>query len=290
MRTDLFRKSALERLSSPEQLDQMVRVADPFAWLALIAVWGILLAAVLWSVFGTIPSRISGQGILLREGVFNVASMRGGVVAEMTRLHPGDRIEKGQVIARVAQPASSDATRPARSGIAASAADIVSPYSGRVVEVMARTGDSVAERSPIISLEPDKPLEAIIYFSSQSEAKGIKPGMLAQLSPVTAKREEFGVLLGKVRAVSEFPVTPQGMMAVLNNEALVRMFSRDGPPVAVHVELLPDAASRSGYRWSSEAGAALPVTSGTLCTAAIILREQAPINLWMPMVRHYAGL
>jgi hypothetical protein len=33
----LFRQAALERLSSPEQLDQLVRVTHPLGWLALLA-------------------------------------------------------------------------------------------------------------------------------------------------------------------------------------------------------------------------------------------------------------
>ena len=34
----LFRKVSLDRLSSPEQLDQLLRVTDPKSWLGLFAV------------------------------------------------------------------------------------------------------------------------------------------------------------------------------------------------------------------------------------------------------------
>ena len=51
----LFRKVALERLSSPEQLDKAITVSKPVSWLALIGVTIIIAAAVLWLVLGDMP-------------------------------------------------------------------------------------------------------------------------------------------------------------------------------------------------------------------------------------------
>jgi len=51
----LFRKAALERLSSPEQLDKAITVSKPVSWLALIGVTIIIVAAILWLVFGDMP-------------------------------------------------------------------------------------------------------------------------------------------------------------------------------------------------------------------------------------------
>ena len=42
----LFRKAALEKLSSPERLDVMMKVTSPAAWLALAALGAILLVAI----------------------------------------------------------------------------------------------------------------------------------------------------------------------------------------------------------------------------------------------------
>ena len=35
---DLYRKSSLDKLSNPEQLDRMIKISSPLSWLALIAV------------------------------------------------------------------------------------------------------------------------------------------------------------------------------------------------------------------------------------------------------------
>ena len=40
----LFRKSALEKLSSPERLDVMMQITSPAAWLALAALGAVLAA------------------------------------------------------------------------------------------------------------------------------------------------------------------------------------------------------------------------------------------------------
>ena len=64
----LFRKAALDKLASPERLDVLMQVTSPMGWLALTTVAGILVGVIVWSIFGSIPERIDGQGVLLRGG------------------------------------------------------------------------------------------------------------------------------------------------------------------------------------------------------------------------------
>jgi HlyD family secretion protein len=105
MAQELFRKSALEKLSSPEQLDQLFTLADPKSWVALAALMGMLAAVVLWGIFGTVPTKIGGQGILIRNGgVFDVVATGSGILKEMPPLKSGDEVRKDQVIGRIAQP------------------------------------------------------------------------------------------------------------------------------------------------------------------------------------------
>jgi HlyD family secretion protein len=99
----IFRKVALERLSSPEQLDQLMEVTSPGSWLALAGLGALLAAALTWGVFGTIPTEAAGEGILIRQGgVSNVVAAESGQVEEIL-VTVGDVIEKGQVVARVRQ-------------------------------------------------------------------------------------------------------------------------------------------------------------------------------------------
>ena len=54
----LFRKAALERLSSPEQLDKAIVVSKPVSWLALIGLTVIIAAGILWLIYGDLPIAI----------------------------------------------------------------------------------------------------------------------------------------------------------------------------------------------------------------------------------------
>lgn len=99
----IFRKVALERLSSPEQLDQLMQVTTPKGWLALTALGALLLTALAWGVFGSIPTQATGEGILLRRGgVSNLVAAENGQVEEIL-VAVGDVIERGQVVARIRQ-------------------------------------------------------------------------------------------------------------------------------------------------------------------------------------------
>jgi HlyD family secretion protein len=101
----IFRQVALERLSTPEQLDQAIRITNPTGWLLLWTVIALVVAAVIWSVIASVPINVPGHGILIQPGgVLNVvASSEGRVV--MLLGQPGDAVDEGQVVAHVAQPA-----------------------------------------------------------------------------------------------------------------------------------------------------------------------------------------
>jgi HlyD family secretion protein len=100
----LFRKAALDKMASPERLDEMMEVTAPAGWVALLALGLVLVGAVVWGIVGSIPIKVQGQGILLRgEAVLDVTAASGGRIAEIA-VGPGDVVEAGDVVAKVAQP------------------------------------------------------------------------------------------------------------------------------------------------------------------------------------------
>jgi HlyD family secretion protein len=411
----IFRKVALERLSSPEQLDQMVQVTDPKGWLALAGIGALLLAAIGWGIFGSIPTTSQGDGILLRQGgISDLVSNAAGQVQEVL-VGVGDVIEKGQPVARIQQDVLlrqiaddrskqgvlrsqyAEAVRIAnqqkqlrsrdlaqqranlersieslekdvallrerldvqqallndglitketflttqqslnakRDQLAQSRLDlngldlkrieadqqldqqlqarqtaihdleleigelnaklgenvnILSPYSGRVLEVLANRGDVVNPGTAILSVEVlSETLQAVLFVPA-STGKKVQPGMTVRLSPSTVKREEYGSLLGKVTWVAEFPSTSRGMIRLLGNEALVTKLMEQGPPIQVNVALTRDPATPTGYRWSSSHGPNLKISSGTLASGDIVVQEDRPIRLIIPKVREATG-
>ena len=61
MDRSIFREVALERLSSPDELDRLLRVTDTKAWIALIAVFGLIAVALVWGYQGRLPSTVAAK-------------------------------------------------------------------------------------------------------------------------------------------------------------------------------------------------------------------------------------
>lgn len=167
---------------------------------------------------------------------------------------------------------------------------VLSPIEGRVLEIKVSSGSVLSVGTSVIAVETEgTTLDAIVYISAD-RGKSVKPGMEVRLEPSTVKREEFGTMVGSVVSVSDFPVTPQGMAAVLHNESLVTRFTKEGAPYAASVRLKPDASTVSGYRWAVGKGPSLRLTSGTLTKAEITTREQSPLELVVPMLKRLTGI
>jgi HlyD family secretion protein len=99
----IFRKVSLERLSSPEQLDQLVQVTNPRGWLALAALGAMLLTALGWGIWGSIPAEATGEGILIRQGGVSDLVVAANGQVEDVLVKVGDVIAKGQTVARIRQ-------------------------------------------------------------------------------------------------------------------------------------------------------------------------------------------
>ena len=76
----------------------------PALSLLVASVTVIVLAALAWAVFGSVPTRTTGRGVLLsdREGNFAISQVATGLVLDML-VKPGERVEAGAEIAHIEQ-------------------------------------------------------------------------------------------------------------------------------------------------------------------------------------------
>ena len=58
MSEEIFRKKSLDKVKSPENLDDYIRVSNPGVWLLLISVIVLLAGACVWGIFGHIDSTV----------------------------------------------------------------------------------------------------------------------------------------------------------------------------------------------------------------------------------------
>ncbi|MDD3364684.1 MAG: NHLP bacteriocin system secretion protein [Syntrophomonas sp.] len=100
---NIYRKIALDRLSSPEELDQRLTIVSPIGWVSLIAVALLICAGLTWGFLGSIADKAAGTGIIISSGGINgVIHRADGQITDIS-VHDGDYVEKGQVIARIEQ-------------------------------------------------------------------------------------------------------------------------------------------------------------------------------------------
>jgi HlyD family secretion protein len=404
----LFRKAALDRMASPERLDVLMQVTSPFGWVALCTVGALLLGVLLWSIFGSIPTRVEGEGILIQGGTLREIRSSGDgdllslkvrvndivkpdqVLGEITQLDYGERVKsvegryadakreataaeaedqatitglqadiqsaqseirtteqelakatedlrlkqqslakglitksrvttaerdtismRGRVATLRAQIRGSQANIRAveqriRSryqsadtinlevarlkGTGTLAGQIKSTVSGRVVEVKKNAGDRVTAGEVIAVVEPDSATTEPVLYVTSTTGKQIRPGMEAQVAPSTVKREEYGFIRAKVTYVGEYPVTPQAVQTVVANQALAQELIGATTKIEVRASLTRDTHTPSGYAWSSSAGPAFRIQSGTRISVAVVVDRRAPITLVLPAIRNTFGL
>jgi HlyD family secretion protein len=419
MKQQLFRKSSVDRLSSPEQLDEQIKVTSPRAWLALSAIGGILGTAVMWGFLGNVPSKVAATCILIRPGGLDEIVATGTGWMSDVSVDAGDLVKEGQLVARIDQVAGleqiksleaklyelnkrqdqllainkrSSAGQDAYLGdvernliskiktamdqannithkisnqeqlldqglitrqsllnskielanvqqmvdsyqneikqislrkidaekmmaseqgsIAlqiqetkrslatmmrsnAQSTLVYSPFGGRVLEIKHAEGAPVTAGTSIMTLEQIgvnvNDLEAVI-FVPPLDGKRVKINMDVLISPSSVKREEYGQMIGKVTSVAEFPSSVEGMQRLLKNQQLVRQLADGAAPIAVRANLTPSGSTVSGYKWTSPAGPATKIESGTLCNATITVKNQRPVTLVIPTLKKYLGL
>src|SRR4051812_7991755 len=167
---------------------------------------------------------------------------------------------------------------------------VISPVEGRVLEIKVSPGSVLQVGAPVVAIESEgNKLEALIYIPAE-RGKNVKLGMPVRIEPSTVKREEFGTMVGTVVTISDFPITPQGMAAVLHNDNLVTRFTKEGAAYAATVSLEQDPDNVSGYRWAVGKGPPVRLTSGTLTRAEITTRRQRPIDLVVPLFKRLTGI
>ena len=303
-KNSIFSKEALAKMRSPEKLDTVLSITSPVGWMGLIAVAVMMIAVVIWSIFGSFTVKADGMGMIIDpSGISRVSSLSGGRL-DKVYVHPGDRIEKGELIAHLEQPQETAATRMAQYGPELSSNNreaavrvhefdsrkyqkeasefIYSPYKGVIAEVMGEEGNIIGAGTPIASVRIDDgqgELKGVLYIPA-NKGKGVKPGQTIQLAPSGVDISLSGSLLGTVRSVSQYPVSAQTMQKTLANEQLVQLISQaqQGAVMEVTFDLVRDPSSKSGYLWTSSVGEHKPITAGSFCTGSIIIERRPPIE------------
>jgi|APCry1669189204_1035204.scaffolds.fasta_scaffold00319_15 HlyD family secretion protein len=97
-------KEVMNRIETPDQLDEFLRFKSTKSWLALASMTGIVTLAVIWGIFGEVQTKVEGTAILLSEGgLFQIVAKESGHLQEC-KVRSGDIIQKKQIVAVVSNP------------------------------------------------------------------------------------------------------------------------------------------------------------------------------------------
>ena len=88
MNEEIFRKKSLDKVKSPESLEDYIRVANPGVWLLLASIIILLAGACVWGIFGHVDSAIptsvrsSGGVVVCFVGDEDISSVKAGLNVE----------------------------------------------------------------------------------------------------------------------------------------------------------------------------------------------------------------
>jgi hypothetical protein len=259
-KSSVFRKVALDRLSSPEQLDLLMQVTSRRSWLALAALTLLMATAVYWILFGQIPFQQAAPAVLMTSGgVKQVAALESGQLYAW-HVEVGDLVKADQVIAEILPPGR-NTTIPIRT-----------VHEGRILDLNSDIGDLIQSGDSLARLHlvaPDVHLEAIFYLPP-GEAGRIQVGMPVQIVPLTAGGHE--VWKGFVTNVGDYPVSQQQVIRLLGSDTGLQKLLPAGPPIEVRVQVETTGAVAQ----------LPPGLVGSQATATVQLGVQRPIELIIP--------
>ena len=95
MNDKIFRKKSIDRMSSPEQLNDYIKVTNPGVWMALAAIVILLVGVCVWGVFGKLETKLPVAAVSqYGETVLYVKEDNVASVKENMRVYIGDETYK----------------------------------------------------------------------------------------------------------------------------------------------------------------------------------------------------
>lgn len=197
MKNNVFREKSLKRISSPEQLNDYIRVSNPSIWLVLGALSIMLIAAFIWSISGNITSKVDATGVFQdidgKPGIETVVCFVGvddsqKLTKDMeVRLYNKYKSSNEYIIGKVSKV----------SGVPVKQEDILSDFSNEfIAKSILETGYGVAI---LVSLEKDTSSPDGLRWSNNPHASNnsIEVNDLCRVEVITESITPIDFLLGR---------------------------------------------------------------------------------------------
>jgi hypothetical protein len=275
---DLYRKSALERMANPEQLDKVLKVTSPMSWIALLGITLIIVVTIIWSFVGTITETITAKGIVSAVvGSNSIYTEDAGKVVSI-RVREGDEVHLGDPVMTY-RNASNDVV------------EVFSDQVGIVSDLVVKKDDEFTPGKDVVRISPiAHDSQIVVCYVPLAKAKKLERGMQVNITLDSLDSNSYGNMVARVINIDAYATPKDGMNSVIGKDNnLESTFNKDGAVVAVACELFPSADTVSGFYWSNAKGASVNVKNGSLVTAKIVTDEVAPITKLFSKLRDIWG-
>lgn len=189
MSAGFFRKSALEKLSTPEKLDQLIKVTNRKAWIALLTVALIIGTAVVWSIFGKVKTKIDVVGIIQGGEVHEVVATSQGQLVELN-VKIGSQVKKGDIIATLHQPELSQQIEDAKAILTDRNFEMgkIVSYGGQGSQLQ-NEYISQTRKSILGEIDSEKKKLAFLYNQLESENTLLGKGLIIKSQVANTKQQ-----------------------------------------------------------------------------------------------------
>lgn len=300
----LFRRSALDHIASPEQLDQQVRIVLPYHWIGVLAVFLLVAGVTVWALFGNINSTASMQGLVFpKAGAEQIFCRNQGTVGNVL-YEIGETVQKGDIIAVIPDEALLKEIEAKKEAVAAAATQkeadalekeleqlyadyedhsIIRATNDGTVHNIVSSGELLEKGDQVANILVDSQYSnnrQIAAYVPLTVAKRLEPGMEVQICPSYISREEYGYMEGYISSIGEVPVTEDSLRKYYGNLEYVADILPSQSCVEILIGIQMDEDSENHFRWSNEKGEKVKVEAGTVCDIQAVVEKKKPFHLF----------
>jgi len=189
MENSLFRKSALDRISSPEQLNEYMKVAGPGVWAILAGLAVTFAAFIVWGVVGSIPETVQISGTVLAPESSELAVYSYLPIEDTKQIEPGmnvrispdyaPREQYGYIYGTVKSVGRSPVNEDSLKAALGSDFDLIYLPAGNVIEVIV-----------VLEMQSGSPR----WSTSRGATVEVIPGSTCSMDVITAERKPYELM------------------------------------------------------------------------------------------------
>ncbi|MEI6436063.1 MAG: hypothetical protein WCP32_14550 [Bacteroidota bacterium] len=259
---EIFRKNALDKLSTPDDLDELLQVNSRFSWLVLISLLCVILSGLGWGIFGKIVNKVPMTGAI--QPADPPLSLIAGGAGQVDSIfhHTGDRLLKDQIIARYIPVNGNNAI------------NIVSPCDGELIELNISIGGFIASGAIMAKIGGNQWEHAsrpeFLFFVSEKRLFNLAIGQSVNIE-IQGRESEITRVNTWIVYIGKLPASNESISSViLDSEEAAKL--KSGNYYIVRTIYLPNSAEPDSCNIFSARD-----LYGKVCHGEAITSQNSPI-------------